>query len=110
MIFDSTLLKIRTVLQDVWFEISKIFTLLFTQSFPEADQIQSMSKESFLLTLLMYRVNKSFIGVAGLFANLSSELLPPAEEFAFQFGFQRGKQCLTLSQTITINTNISQVT
>lgn len=37
-----------------------------------------MSKESFLLTLLMYHVNKSFIGVTGLFANLHSELLFPA--------------------------------
>lgn len=45
-----------------------------------------MSKESFLLTLLMCHVNKSFIGVTGLFANLSSELLFPAlKNLVFNF-------------------------
>lgn len=39
-----------------------------------------MSKESFLLTLLIYHVNKSFIGVTGL--------------FAFQFGFSERKAML----------------
>lgn len=36
-----------------------------------------MSKESFLLALLIYDVNKEFIDVAGQLASLSSKLLFP---------------------------------